>query len=243
MRFEEQNPEAHAIYLRTLSHSLHQMAQPLSTIQLTLELALLNATSIEQYRDAVEGVLADMRRVVDGLQFSRTLTRFQQPATDARPVSLSRAIENALSDLRCTLESSQLQIMFSPYDQELIQISPARLRQMLFFVLQAVQGSSQAGDVLTVDVQEAADRLVLRVRRINRRMGDGAVSDAPRDEQVDKALALAEAIVNSAGGKFMVTADPLFLVADFPALCESRRKSVESDISNTAALPAANGTR
>jgi hypothetical protein len=133
--------------------------------------------------------------------------------------------------------------MFSPYDQELIHISPARLRQMLFFVLQAVQGSSQAGDVLTVDVQEAAGRLVLRVRRINRRMGDGAVSDAPRDEQVDKALALAEAIVNSAGGKFMVTADPLFLVADFPALCESRRKSVESDISNTAALPAANGTR
>jgi hypothetical protein len=82
MRFEEQNPEAHAIYLRTLSHSLHQMAQPLSTIQLTLELALLNATSIEQHRDAVEGVLADMRRVVDGLQFSRTLTRFQ--TCDAR---------------------------------------------------------------------------------------------------------------------------------------------------------------
>ena len=41
-------------FLRTLSASLHQMAQPMSTIQASLELALLSPTTATEYKEIAE---------------------------------------------------------------------------------------------------------------------------------------------------------------------------------------------
>src|SRR6266478_9836031 len=85
-------------FLRALSASLHQMAQPLSTIQASLELALLGPTTAEQYREIAEDLLQHLRRGVESMQFTAWLARFHQPAADVHDVLLSAALESVIAD-------------------------------------------------------------------------------------------------------------------------------------------------
>lgn len=217
MQTDLHSSPAPAKFLRTLSASMHQMAQPLSTIQLTLELALLSPTTAEQYQEVAEGLLQQLRRAVESMQFTAWLARFQQPASDVQDVPLDATLESVISDLRRTLESAQLQLLFlRPEGKPLIRISPTRLRQMLFYVLQAVQGCSQPGDIVEIEIEELAGHLVLRIRHAQRETNQAGCGAPQQDDLVDRALALAEAILSSAGGTFSVTTDPLLIVADFP---------------------------
>jgi hypothetical protein len=229
-----QSSPAQAKFLRTLSASMHQMAQPLSTIQLTLELALLSPTTIEQYKEVAESLLQQLRRAVESMQFAAWLARFQQPAADVQDVPLDATLENVISDLQRTLEAAQLQLLFLRSERkQLIRISPTRLRQMLFYVLQAVQGCSQPGDLVQIEIQETAGRLALRIHHAQRETSRPDSATSSRDDLVDRALALAEAIVSSAGGEFSVTTDPLMIVADFPVhAADSTGKSHLSDVAN-----------
>ena len=70
MQTDLHSSPAQAKFLRTLSASMHQMAQPLSTIQLTLELALLSPTTEEQYQEVAESLLQQLRRAVESMQFT-----------------------------------------------------------------------------------------------------------------------------------------------------------------------------
>src|SRR6202035_2164284 len=99
-------------FLRTLSASLHQMAQPLSTIQASLELALLGPTTAEEYQGMATDLLQYLRRAVESMQFTAWLARFHQPAADVQDVLLSAALESVISDLRRTLETAELQLLF-----------------------------------------------------------------------------------------------------------------------------------
>ena len=60
-----------------------------------------------------------------------------------------------------------------------------------------------------------ANRLVLRIKHSP---GNSGVSrpHSTTDDSVERALALADAIVTSAGGEFNVSTSPLLIVADFP---------------------------
>ena len=133
---------------------MHQMAQPLSTIQASLELALLSPTTEAEYKEIAENILGQLRSAVESMQFAARLARFQQPAADVRDVLLSVALDEAISGLQRTLRHGAAQLLFFRSEHEpLISISPARLRQMLFYVLQAVQGCSQPGDLAKIEIQ------------------------------------------------------------------------------------------
>jgi hypothetical protein len=203
-------------FLTTLSASLHQMAQPMSTIQASLELALLSPTTATEYKEIAENILGQLNSAVESMQFAGRLARYQQPATDVREVLLSVVLDEVISSLQRTFDSSQLQLLFFRSEHEhTISISPARLRQMLFYVLQAVQGCSRPGDLAKIEIQQPANRLVLRIKHSP---GSSGVS-RPRsttDDSVERALALADAIVTSARGEFNVSTSPLLIVADFP---------------------------
>ncbi len=146
--------------------NLHDMAQPLSTIQASLELSLLSPITAEQYQDIAENVLREVRRAVECMQFIGRLARFQQPAADVQNVSLSAALESVYLGSASTLEAAQIQVLFCrPEHEPLISISPTRLRQMLFYVLQAVQGCSQPGDLVHIEIQQQAGYVVLWVEQ------------------------------------------------------------------------------
>lgn len=218
MRNDPQNSPAQQTFLRKLSENVHELAQPLSIIQASLELSLLSPITAEQHRDVAESALREVRRAVECMQFIGSLTRFQQ-AADAQKIPLRAALESVISDLQRTLDAAQVEVLFchSEHDPS-IQISPARLRQMLFYVLQAVQGCSRPGDLVHIEIQQQAGYAVLWIEqsRGKNEPAEYANAFALSETIVERALALAEAIVRNAGGQFRVTTNPILVVADFP---------------------------
>lgn len=218
-------------FLRTISASMHQMAQPLSTIQASLELALLSPTTALEYKEIAENVLAQLRSAVDSMQFAARLSRFQQPAADVEEVCLSEVLLEVVSSLQRTLDNAQLTLAFRRSEPEpLISASPARLRQMLFYVLQALQSYSQPGDVAKIETESAPGRLRLRIQHIAARTSQMVRALSPQDEITDRALALADAIVTSGRGEFSVSTSPLLIVADFPLRPEATAAEFEKKI-------------
>jgi signal transduction histidine kinase len=215
-------------FLRTLAESMHQMAQPLSTIQASLEVALLSPTTAAEYKEIAENVLAQLRSVIDSMQFGARLSRFQRPATDVRDVSLSAALHEVISSLQRTLDTAEVKLVVRGVDHEpLISASPTRLRQMLFYVLQAVQHYSQPGDLARIETDNTAGRLRLRIQHVAAKTGKIVRPLSPQDEITDRALALAGAIVTSDGGEFSVTTSPLLMVAEFPLHHESSTAAID----------------
>jgi hypothetical protein len=223
LRTNPQRSPSQEKFLRTLSTSMHEMAQPLSTIQASLELALLSPTTAGQYQEIAEDTLRHLWAVVESMQFAARLTRFQQPAADVQDVRLSVALEDVISDLRLTLDSARIQLQIQRCEHEPpLRISATRLRQMLFYLLQVVECRCQPGDRMQIDIQALKSHLVLRIRQTP---GENSLPDGARlspQAEVDRALALAEAIVTSEGGEFGVTTNPLLIVADFPVRPEHR---------------------
>jgi hypothetical protein len=228
-------------FLRTISESMHQMAQPLSTIQASLELALLSPTTAREYKEIAENSLAQLRSAVESMQFAARLSRFQQPASDVRDVCLRDAMLEAVSNLQRTLDAAQVKLVFRRSECEPpISVSPTRLRQLLFYVLQTVQCYSQPGDLAKIETDEtsgAAGHLRMRVQHVPARTGPIVRAISPQDNIIDRALALAEAIVTSGGGEFSVTTAPLLITADFPSSQKSGAAAIEkskvSDLSGS----------
>jgi hypothetical protein len=224
---------SHDKFLRAISESMHQMAQPLSTIQASLELALLSPTTAREYKEIAENTLAQLRSAVESMQFAARLSRFQQPASDVRDVCLSEAMLEVVSNLQRTLDAAQVRLVFRRSDCEpLISVSPTRLRQLLFYVLQTVQCYSQPGDLVKFETDEtssAAGHLRLRVQHVPAKTGSTVRPMSPQDDIIDRALALAEAIVTSGGGEFSVTTAPLLIVADFPLSQKSNAPVIDKN--------------
>ena len=230
MTSEPRNSASQPNFLTRLSANLHELAQPLSIIQASLELALLSPITLEQYQDVTRGVLHDLQRSVECLQFVACLTRFQQPAKDVQEIALGAVLEGVISDLQCTLEAAELQVLFSrPERDPAIRISAARLRQLFFYVLQAAQDCGQPGDLIQIEVRERAGHVVLLLEQSKTAEPAGSAGPLAHDAGV-KALALAEAIVSSAGGEFSVATHPLRVVADFPGARERGAKVVDNTV-------------
>lgn len=247
MRIDPQSSLSQQKFLSTLSANMHELAQPLSIIQASLELALLSPITADQHHDVTKGALQDLQRAVECLQFMACLTRFQQPAKDVQEISLRAALESAMSDLQRTLEAAQLQILFCRSEcNPSIRISPARLRRMFFYVLQAVQAYSNPGDLIHIEIQEKAGHVVLWIEQSwgqnerGKEQSEHAGSSPVHDAVVERALALAETIVGNAGGEFRVTTNPVLIVADFPAANEAGTavdKAVDkTELSNPASM-------
>jgi hypothetical protein len=205
--------------LRTLSASMHHMAQPLSIIQASLELALLKPTTARQFREVAEEALRQLGRTVDTLHFAAQLTRFHQPAADTTDILLSPVLQEVIADLGRTLATAQikLSLVHSGHEREL-QFSPTRLRQLFFYIFQALQHLSQPGDIVRIAIQAHAAHVALRISNVPgcTVQSTPQTQSAAGDEVATRALALAEAIVASAGAELTVTSSPLLIIADFP---------------------------
>jgi hypothetical protein len=72
---------------------LHQAAQPLTVLQGTLELALMRAKTVEQYRHSVEQSLEQLQRLTDCFEHLRTLIQLHPSAADVAPLMASSLVK------------------------------------------------------------------------------------------------------------------------------------------------------
>ena len=60
---------------QTIVQALHQTAQPLTVLQGVLELVLIEPKTIQEYRETIETALLQTKRIIDGLNQIRKLTK------------------------------------------------------------------------------------------------------------------------------------------------------------------------
>jgi hypothetical protein len=209
-------------FLKSLADSLHQMAQPLSIIQASMELALLRKTTGEQFGEVAQNVLDQVARAVETLRFTSQMARYQQPAQDETSLLLSDVLHEAVADLSRTLSTAKLKLALDHSGREReILFSRTRLRQLFFYILQAVQHLSEPGDMIHIGLQAHAGNIKLRIFQSPERKTTNAPK-ASDESFATRSLALAEAIVVGAGAEFQINRSPLLLVVDFPVRRQSK---------------------
>ena len=205
-------------FLRTLSFGLHKLAQPLSVISGYLELSL-DGEYEEPSRELTERLLAESRRASGIAQFVMQLTRFQLPAPDVKDILLSETLESTIADISRMLEESEIKLVFHrPEAERPIRVSPARLREATFRLLDAIRMISIAGDVIRIDLLPENNRLTMLIFREQSMAHSSSASLPDECAPSHRALALAHTVVSSAGGTFAGSLEPLFVRAEFPVM-------------------------
>jgi len=67
---------------------MHTLAQPLTVLRATLEIASGNACSISHYQHAIDSSLAEIARVSEAMGFVQELVRIATTTSDTRPITI-----------------------------------------------------------------------------------------------------------------------------------------------------------
>ncbi len=186
-----------------ISDLFHQLSQPLATLCCSLELALLQTPSAEQYSEVVGHALGQAEKVSALTTGIRELIEAGQAGHGGEVLELRRAVEDAVAGLWPVAESAGVQVACTPGPACRLCFDARRLRQGLFHLMGFVIGSGGSRVQIELAEREAEVALKLTVSRVG--IPDGLPS-ANSDQELLRRLGLgiARAIFEAAGGTFTV---------------------------------------
>jgi signal transduction histidine kinase len=114
-----------------VSDLFHQLSQPLTTLCCSLELALLQTPSAEQYSEVVAHVLGQAEKVSALATAIRELIEAGQAGYGGEVLELRRVVEDAVADLLPTAESAGVQVDCNPGTACRVWFDAPRLRHAL----------------------------------------------------------------------------------------------------------------
>ena len=226
--------------LDAISEGLHHMAQPLTVLRATLEIASGNACSVSQFQHAIDNSLVEVGRVTDAMGFVQELVRIAHDSSEPVAVDIAAVTTMIQQDLQRVLDGAGIgmEVRLS-CDFPAIVGSASRLRQCLFYLLQHTIGAFRAGDVIQLEIAMADDERQIVVRGYSRNAAATIVADHANQSRSgdSRCLALAEALAVGQGGHLEWQDDPfafqLTLVAADPAL-PGRKKPGRADVATLA---------
>ena len=190
----------------TIARGLHKTAQPLTVLQGMLELALLNARTVDEFKQAVERSLEELQRVTDSFDHLRTLTHLHQPATDLATFAVSAMVKAVLTTLKSHSSTARVELVleakvdeWKDSGEDRVRMSRGRVSTALKMALSDLLPLLKSGSKVVVLVQADAADVVIRVETAGTQQRaplNGAPPNlmTPRQE-------LARAMVASAGGE------------------------------------------
>lgn len=142
------------------------MAQPLTVLRATLEIASGNARSISHYQHAIDGSLAEIARVSEAMGFVQELLRIARDGSDATAVDLGAVIATVQEDLQCVLEAAGVALEVNLADDlpEVVASGP-HLRQCLFYLMQHATSLCHAGGTIDLVAKSCKKQLILILRK------------------------------------------------------------------------------
>ncbi|MGH9503508.1 MAG: hypothetical protein ACRD20_11720 [Terriglobales bacterium] len=210
-----------------LSDLFHQLSQPLTTLCCSLELALLQSPTAEQYNQMASRALQQAEQVSWLSTAIRELFDAGQVAEGGELLELRQAVEAAIGDLLPVADSAGVQIGFLPPSPCPVWFDARRLRQGLFHLLGFGLGSSPAGAAMKIELEERGAEALLALTvsspggfrgefdagfdggfesefdaELDRRLTPGSNPDLLLPEKLGRRLSLgiARAVFEAAGG-------------------------------------------
>ena len=190
----------------TISMGLHQATQPLTILQGTLELALLNASTVEEYREAVERSLEELQRVTECFDHLRTVTQLHHWPSDITTFAVSPMVKAVLTSLKGRYIAAGVELVFeskisdgsNPCD-DCVRLSPNRFSEALKMALLEVLLPMESGSKVVVFTEAGALEVLIRVTVAGKLQG-AKISDAVPAPTTPRQK-LAQAMAASAGGE------------------------------------------
>ena len=222
-RAEEQDTfsaDASPSLLEALAEGMHTMAQPLTVLRATLEIASGNASCISHYQRAVDRSLIEVSRLAEAMGFVQELLRIARDVSDSVPVELPVVVATVQEDLRCVFDTARVWLEVSwGTDLVSVQVSASRLRQCLFYLLQHAVRSTCEGDTIHLLAEPNGHGLCVYISSDSPdvRNRELSWSDCLRWHGVAPYLTLAEALARADGGRLQWKAEPFVSALWLPA--------------------------
>jgi hypothetical protein len=192
---------------RTISHGLHQTTQPLTVLQGTLELALLNVGTVDEYKKAIERSLEELRRVTDCFEHLRTVAHLHQQVSDVTTFAVSTTVKTVLTSLKDRSIAAGIELVFQSrigdqqdLGEDRVRLSPSRVSSAFKMALSELLLLLESGSKVVVLIEVGALDVLIRVSAACRVQPGAQVADtfpplmSPRQK-------LAQAMAASAGGE------------------------------------------
>lgn len=191
----------------SMSRGLHQATQPLSVLQGTLELALLSARTVEDFKHAIEQSLEELQRVTDSFEHLRTLAQLQQPAPDITTFAASSMVEAVLASLQAHFASVGVEFVLQlklddrkDSGEGRIRMSRSRVSAALKMALSEMLLTLPRGSRLFVLIEAVESDLLIRVDAVGPGQQEVQRTETPRG-LMTPCQELARAMTASAGGE------------------------------------------
>jgi hypothetical protein len=211
----------------TIARGLHQATQPLTVLQGMLELALLQASTVDQFKGAIEQSLGELQRVVDSFEHLRTLAQLQQPASDITTFSASSMVETVLDSLQGHSVSAgvklALQVKLDGREgsgEDCVRMSRSRISTALKMALSDLLPFLKRGSQIVVLITAEAGEVLIRVQTADPIQQRAAVPDAPPSLTTPR-QEVARAMAASTGAQLTFFFCPSGLLIRLPRLALS----------------------
>jgi C4-dicarboxylate-specific signal transduction histidine kinase len=206
----EPAPMAECESRQLASDLFHQLSQPLTTLCCSLELALLQTPTAEQYGEILRHALGQAEKASSLITAIRELFDASQPGEGGEVLELRRAVADTVGDLLPVAESAGVQVCYTPGPACPVWFAAPRLRRGLFHLIGFVIGSGGATVEIELAERGAEAVLTLTISRVGVYPGLSPVN--PDDELLRRlGLGIARAIFEAAGGSLTVRREAALL--------------------------------
>jgi len=190
--------------IRQLTSDLfHELSQPLTNLCCSLELALLQSPTTEEYAQIVSQALLQAETASGLATAIRELFDAGHPGEKADVFDLSHAVGDAIDDLSPVAESAGVEIAYVPLPPCPVWFDAHRLRQGLFHLLGSLIGMGGQGSVLKIELEARGPQTVLGLKLSGVADSNGKPEPQPdRDLLQRLELGISRSIFEAAGGSF-----------------------------------------
>ena len=195
------------------------MAQPLTVLRATLEIASGNATSISHYQQAIDNSLTEISRISEAMGFVQELVRVARDVPGPSAMNLAEVVATVQEDLQCVMEAASVGLELDiAHDLPTLSASPSRVRQCLFYLMQhAVRVCHSGGTIELAANQMKSDvHVVLRKWSSEPPCREGSGWEHGLWGNVIPSLILAEALARGQGGRLEWQTEPFAACLSLP---------------------------
>jgi signal transduction histidine kinase len=137
-----------------ISEVFHDLSQPLTALQCSLDLALRRDGTLEQLRASIQAALQDAERLRQRLILLRTLSEASDPGDLSTPADLNSLLRELHEDLRPLFDSEGKQFALKLKEEPvLVRGNRAKLSNALFCLLEYLFLYSPAGAIFLVELR------------------------------------------------------------------------------------------
>lgn len=146
-----------------ISELFHALHQPLTTLQISLELSLQRPRSEEEYQQTLRRALEQAQEIARLTCGIRDLVQAGDPGPRRQRLSFGDFLREAAADLQPVAESKQVRLSLRGAFDGAVFMEPQRLRQALFSLLEFVLDRSRAGAEAVLESGEPGLQGVIRL--------------------------------------------------------------------------------